>query len=236
MTPHEKPATQRATIPRPPQLITTGAEWAGAVAVRLAVFCIEQHVSMTLELDRYDHTAIHAVTLLPSPLAADDLAQLKAARLGLDSQATRLAAQHLPAQVVAATGARSDSLSLGALAPVIGTARLLQHNADAPGVLRIGRVAVLPRWRRQGVGRHILQMMEAEARARGARRVLLHAQVQAQSFYFRQGYRPDRDGAIFMEDGIPHVSLSKPVAEAPTGIQLAAARTSSTTTGKVEPQ
>jgi predicted GNAT family N-acyltransferase len=85
---------------------------------------------------------------------------------------------------------------------VLATGRLLVH---APGVGRIGRMAVRADHRGQGWGRHVLLGLMAVARARGDRRVVLHAQISAQGFYARQGFIAQ--GEVFEEAGIAHIEM-----------------------------
>ena len=80
----------------------------------------------------------------------------------------------------------------------IGTGRLLPDD-------RIGRMAVLAPWRRRGVGAAILHELVAAARARGSRRVFLHAQASAIGFYERLGFFPE--GPRFLEEGIEHQEM-----------------------------
>ena len=87
---------------------------------------------------------------------------------------------------------------------VVGTGRLVELEGR---VGRIGRMAVLPERRRNGVGRAILARLEAEAAARGLALIVLHAQVHALGFYERAGYRADGD--VFEEAGIPHQKMWK---------------------------
>ncbi len=85
---------------------------------------------------------------------------------------------------------------------VIGTGRLI------PGELpRIGRMAVVRSWRRSGVGGKILAVLCDEARRRGYREVMLHAQSHAAPFYFRHGFLSH--GPEFQEAGIPHQEMRK---------------------------
>ena len=77
----------------------------------------------------------------------------------------------------------------------VGTGRL---TADG----KIGRMAVLPEWRRSGVGASILRLLLEQARARGLREVQLHAQADATGFYLKHGF--ESDGEEFEEAGIPH--------------------------------
>lgn len=78
---------------------------------------------------------------------------------------------------------------------VVGIARL---TSDA----RIGRMAVLPAWRRRGVGSALLAATLVKARQGGLRQVGLHAQVHAMPFYARAGFQAH--GPEFDEAGIPH--------------------------------
>ncbi len=78
---------------------------------------------------------------------------------------------------------------------IVGIARLTPNG-------RIGRLAVLPAWRRQGIGTALLQCALRHARALGLSHLHLHAQVQALPFYARMGFRAE--GEVFLEAGIPH--------------------------------
>ncbi|MGC4027682.1 MAG: GNAT family N-acetyltransferase [Steroidobacteraceae bacterium] len=84
----------------------------------------------------------------------------------------------------------------------VATARL-----DLQGQGRIGRLAVLPAYRDQGLGRALLLTLEALARAAQLPSVWCHAQLAALPFYERLGYR--REGEAFAEAGLPHVRLRK---------------------------
>ena len=128
------------------------ADWQGALAVRHAVFVVEQGVPLELERDELDASAVH---------------------------------------VVAASGGE-----------VVGTARLTRESE-----LRIGRVAVLPSWRRRGVAGMLVSALEAEARRLGASEVSLHSQSYVQSLYAKLGY--EVAGEPFVEAGIDHVLMIK---------------------------
>lgn len=97
-----------------------------------------------------------------------------------------------------------DPLSLHALAldagRAVGTARLLP---DA----RIGRMSVLPDWRRSGVGGLLLERLVAIAAARGDRCVELSAQVYVLAFYARHGF--EAFGPIYDDAGIAHQSMRR---------------------------
>ena len=78
----------------------------------------------------------------------------------------------------------------------------------APGLAKIERMAVIDDVRGQGVGRALLEFLEAEARRRGATKLMLHAQVRARGFYERAGYAAS--GGVFDDGtGIPHVPMEK---------------------------
>ena len=108
-------------------------------------------------------------------------------------------------------GLEVDELDEGALhavalngSTVVGTGRLVFDSAIEG---RIGRMAVEPAMRRHGTGAEVLAFLEEEARVRGLRRVVVHAQVYVKDFYARHGYR--EEGDVFMEAGIEHVRMWK---------------------------
>ena len=186
------------------KLAESPAEWAGAVAVRLAVFVDEQGVPLACEMDEHDRSAVHAVALLEEtgPAPEGDLAP---ARSGTARRAAAQAGKYLPLSL---SGARGGARDADVMAPAVGAGRLLRA---AGGVARIGRLAVLPAWRGRGIGSRLLRLLEEAALARGARHAVLHAQVQVQDFYARRGYVADPDAQVFLEDNIPHVRMSKPL-------------------------
>ncbi len=89
---------------------------------------------------------------------------------------------------------------------VVGTCRLVLSGDAA----MLGRLAVEPDRRRRGTGRALLAAAEGVARAEGARRVALHAQVPVLTLYEQGGYV--RNGKVFEEEGIEHVSMEKLIA------------------------
>lgn len=82
----------------------------------------------------------------------------------------------------------------------IGTGRLLPDG-------HLGRMAVLPEWRGQGVGGALLQCLLDMARADGHERVMLNSQIHAMAFYRRFGFEPE--GEAFLDAGIPHIAMSR---------------------------
>lgn len=86
-------------------------------------------------------------------------------------------------------------LAVDAKGLAIGTARLLPSG-------QIGRMAVLPEWRRRGVGSALLEAALAVASEPGRPAPFLNAQTAVLAFYRRHGFVTE--GGEFMEAGIPH--------------------------------
>lgn len=86
---------------------------------------------------------------------------------------------------------------------VIGTCRLVFVGAT----VQFSRLAVSRPARRQGIATALLEMADAETRAGGAHRIVLHAQTYARALYESAGYQPR--GREFTEAGIEHVAMEK---------------------------
>ena len=71
----------------------------------------------------------------------------------------------------------------------------------------IGRMAVLPQYRKQGIGRSLMQTIIDIAHGEGLTEVHLDAQIQAIPFYQRLGF--EAEGEEFMDAGIPHRHMRK---------------------------
>jgi predicted GNAT family N-acyltransferase len=87
---------------------------------------------------------------------------------------------------------------------VIATCRLRDLGG---GEWKLERMVVDQRRRRLGVGARLLEGAEQEARERGGRRMVLHAQRRAEAFYASQGYVAEGD--TFLEAEIEHVRMRK---------------------------
>lgn len=74
---------------------------------------------------------------------------------------------------------------------------------------QVSRLSVLEPRRTEGIGRRLLDAALTEAVAAGLREVFLHAQTHATSFYEAAGFSVD--GGIFIEAGIPHRLMVKPL-------------------------
>lgn len=77
----------------------------------------------------------------------------------------------------------------------IGTGRLSPEG-------KLGRLAVLSDWRRQGVGSSLLRELIEKARKLDLAIVTAHSQLSALGFYEKFGFV--REGEVFLEAGIPH--------------------------------
>jgi ElaA protein len=84
----------------------------------------------------------------------------------------------------------------------VGTARIVIGRGNA----KIGRMAVLKRFRRKGVGTKLLKRAIVTAETLGAKKIYLHAQVPVIGFYETVGFRCA--GAVFDEAGIPHRKMT----------------------------
>ena len=89
---------------------------------------------------------------------------------------------------------------------VVGTCRVLVEG----DVARLGRMAVEAESRGRGIGVAILAAAERSAASAGARLMRLHAQRYVEDLYAAGGYTPY--GEPFVEEGIPHVAMEKPLA------------------------
>ncbi|MEC0099501.1 GNAT family N-acetyltransferase [Bacillus anthracis] len=85
----------------------------------------------------------------------------------------------------------------------VGTGRI--RFVDGAGKLE--RICILKDYRTYGLGKVIIQTLEEIARNKDATKVKLHGQTQAEGFYKKLDYQTSSD--IFMEDGIPHILMTK---------------------------
>lgn len=85
----------------------------------------------------------------------------------------------------------------------VGTGRV--RMVDEFGKLE--RICILEPYRKFGLGKIIITTLEEIALERGATKVKLHGQSQAQGFYKKLDYQTSSNE--FMEDGIPHLLMTK---------------------------
>lgn len=103
-------------------------------------------------------------------------------------------------------GRDADALHLVAVEPggaVVATCRLLA----AGELIKLGRVAVLPRARRRGLALALLRAADAHAAQLGGTRLVLAAQTYAMGLYEQAGYTTRGDS--FLDAGIQHVWMEK---------------------------
>ena len=130
--------------------------------------------------------------------------------LGRDAARLRTAVfvreQGIPADVEADAldASARHAVLYNRLGQPVATGRLLQQ---APGVGRIGRMAVDRSVRGAQWGRVLLAALLEAARARGDTQVQLHAQCSAQGFYERAGFTVA--GAPYEEAGLAHVLMTQ---------------------------
>ncbi len=89
---------------------------------------------------------------------------------------------------------------------ILGTARMRVVGNSA----KAERVAVLASARRLGLGRLLMQAIEARARERSLAKIQLNAQVPVVPFYEKLGYQTQ--GEVFLEAGIEHLAMTKRLA------------------------
>ena len=88
----------------------------------------------------------------------------------------------------------------------------LSHQGDVIGCGRmfpdghIGRIAVLPQWRKQKVGTAIMEALLDYARAHDYKQVDVDAQTHALPFYRSFGFA--EQGEEFMDAGLPHIKMT----------------------------
>jgi predicted GNAT family N-acyltransferase len=86
---------------------------------------------------------------------------------------------------------------------VVATCRLVFVGAT----VQFSRLAVTRSARHQGIASALLRATDEESRARGASRIVLHAQTYARTLYDRAGYLPR--GREFVEADIEHIAMEK---------------------------
>ena len=88
----------------------------------------------------------------------------------------------------------------------------ISHQGDAIGCGRmlanghIGRIAVLPQWRKKKIGTAIMEALLDYARSHDYEQVDVDAQTYAVLFY--QGFGFVEKGKMFMDAGLPHIKMN----------------------------
>lgn len=96
----------------------------------------------------------------------------------------------------------------------IGTARIRYLQAQA----KIERLAVLPAYRGQGIGRQMLLGVLDYLANQGLSTAFVHAQVASQEFYQKLGFTSQ--GPEFVEAGILHRKMTIQLSESAPAIQM----------------
>ncbi|MDO7345544.1 GNAT family N-acetyltransferase [Bacillus stercoris] len=84
-----------------------------------------------------------------------------------------------------------------------GRARIVGHTA------KLERICILKPYRKYGLGKIIVSGLEEIMKEKGLTSYKLHGQTQAAGFYQKLGYQTSSQE--FMEDGIPHVLMTKEI-------------------------
>lgn len=85
----------------------------------------------------------------------------------------------------------------------VGTGRIRMVD----GVGKLERICILEPYRKFGLGKVIIYALEEIAIEQEVTKVKLHGQTQAEGFYKKLGYQTS--SSEFMEDGIPHILMTK---------------------------
>ncbi len=83
----------------------------------------------------------------------------------------------------------------------------LSLKALGPHTLQLKQMAVADGRRREQIGSRLIGFAEGWARREGYGTIILNARIGAEGFYARHGYA--LEGAVFEEQGIPHVRMTK---------------------------
>ncbi len=86
----------------------------------------------------------------------------------------------------------------------VGTGRVVRLDART---CQIGRMAVAPEHRGQGVGGLVLDALERMATLRGLTDVVIHSQMASEPFFRNRGFV--REGEPFLDQGVQHVQMRK---------------------------
>lgn len=90
------------------------------------------------------------------------------------------------------------ALVLSSQGEAIGCGRIMANG-------HIGRIAVLPKWRKQKVGTAIVEALLDYARANDYAQVDVDAQTYAVPFY--RSFEFNEEGEVFLDAGLPHIKM-----------------------------
>lgn len=86
----------------------------------------------------------------------------------------------------------------------VATARAYTENGAE---YHAGRVAVMKEYRKNGIGRILMDCVENEIKKRGGKEIVISAQLRAFDFYKKLGYKPY--GQEYLDEYCPHISMKK---------------------------
>jgi predicted GNAT family N-acyltransferase len=109
-----------------------------------------------------------------------------------------------------------DQQSVHLIATVRGDSAGVARLREIPGSshLKLERLAVLPAYRRQGIGAKIVQTAIAYSQSQGYTTLLLHAQLPTVEFYKQLGFTAV--GEPFEEAAIAHLKMEQTLKKAPS--------------------
>ncbi|KPN14891.1 hypothetical protein AKG37_17720 [Bacillus australimaris] len=84
-----------------------------------------------------------------------------------------------------------------------GRVRIVDHTG------KLERICILKPYRKYGLGKIIIEELEKIMQEKDISKIKLHGQTHAEGFYKKLGYQTTSDE--FMEDGIPHVLMTKEI-------------------------
>ncbi|QQK07408.1 GNAT family N-acetyltransferase [Miniphocaeibacter halophilus] len=88
----------------------------------------------------------------------------------------------------------------------VATARLYE-DLENKNEYFIGRVAVLKDYRKYGIGKEIIEILEEKVIKLGGNKIKLSAQKEVERFYKKCGFR--RIGDIYYDEWCPHIKMVK---------------------------
>lgn len=90
---------------------------------------------------------------------------------------------------------------------LVACARIVPAALAYPEI-SIGRVIVAEPYRKQQLGHELMRYCIAQIQSQfGPQKIVLSAQAHLQDFYKKHNFVPE--GAIYLEDGIPHIHMTK---------------------------
>ncbi|KAJ1980705.1 hypothetical protein H4R33_005405 [Dimargaris cristalligena] len=168
--------------------------------VRVQVFVTEQGFPLAIENDAIDQTCQHIIALW-RPRAEEEC---QPTEVMVSSSSAAAASPDRPVDQGVGSGLKSEWVP-------VGTLRLYDcpGNSSPPRVGKIGRVAVLQKYRGLRIGQRLMEEAHRVAQTSlGMRKIKIHSQYDKADFYLRIGYDMP-DPTQFMEEGYPHVTVVK---------------------------